>query len=159
METLVQNYARGYERLSAALEGVSEELLNFKPGENKWSIKEVVIHVCDAEMLAVDRMKRIISENHPLFFKFDPDGWASRLNYSALDMNFYLNLFKMIRESMVPILQQLKEDDWKRTGVHNIAGKLSLRDVVETFVEHVNTHVRQIERNKRTFHERTEGKR
>lgn len=151
MEALVQSYARGLDLLKAALDGVSEDQLLFKPAENKWSIKEVVIHVCDAEMVATDRMKRIISEENPLLFKFDPDAWASRQNYQALDMQAYLAMFGALRSSMTAILSGLSDEDWQRTGVHNLAGKQTLQDVVQMFIGHVDRHIQQIERNKQVF--------
>lgn len=151
MEALVQNYSKGLVLLKAALDGVGEEELLFKPAENKWSIKEVVIHVCDAEMVAIDRMKRIISEDNPLLFKFDPDAWASRLNYQSLDMQSYLTMFGALRSSMSVVLSGLSDEDWQRTGVHNIAGKQTLQDVVSMFVGHVDRHIQQIERNKQAF--------
>ncbi|MCZ8515867.1 DinB family protein [Paenibacillus filicis] len=153
MEDLVQSYAEGFNRLSVAIEGLSEELLLYKPAENRWCIKKVVIHLCDAEMIALDRMKRIIAEPNPLFFKFDPDAWALRLQYSSLDMSVFLSLFAALRASMVPILRGLSEEDWARTGVHNQNGKLTLQELVAMFVHHLDRHIQQIERNKKAFAE------
>lgn len=151
MEQLIQHYASGYERLTAALEGVSEPLLTYKPGPGKWSIKEVAVHVADAEMVAIHRMKKVIAEENPLLFKFDPDAWASRLDYASLDMNVYLELFRSLRAGMVPVLKGLKPEDWERTGIHNVAGKQTLRDIVQMFADHVDRHVAQIERNKQAY--------
>jgi hypothetical protein len=154
MEELIRHYGEGYTRLSAALEGVGEELLNFKPAPDKWSIREVVVHLCDAEINAIYRMKKVISEDNPLLFKFDPDAWAVRLNYEGMDLNLSLQLFQVLRLSMIPVLKQLKEEDWSRTGVHNVTGKLTLKDLVQQFSGHVDRHVQQIERNKQAFQAR-----
>ncbi|MED4602386.1 DinB family protein [Paenibacillus validus] len=151
METLVQSYAEGYNKLVQAIEGVTDEELLFKPAPEKWSIKEVVIHVCDAEMVGVDRMKRTLSEPNPLLFKFDPDAWASRMDYQSLDMQLYLTLFQALRASMVSVLTALKPEDWERTAVHNVTGKHTLEDIVRMFDRHVDTHIRQIERNKQAY--------
>ncbi|TBL80240.1 DinB family protein [Paenibacillus thalictri] len=151
MQQIVESYAKGYELLTAALEGASAELMNFKPGPEKWSIKEVIVHVCDAEMVAIYRMKKVISEENPLLFKFDPDAWASRQDYVSLDHEAYLQLFRSLRASMVPVLSALKPEDWERTGVHNVTGKQTLHDIVKMFVGHVDRHIAQIERNKKAF--------
>ncbi|TVY10121.1 methyltransferase domain-containing protein [Paenibacillus cremeus] len=148
---LIQKYADGYNLLVAALDGVSEEQLLFKPGEKKWSIKEVVIHLCDAELVALDRMKRVISENQPFYFKFDPDAWANRLDYHSLDMQTFLYLFRALRVSMASILENMPDDAWQRSGVHNVTGKQTLQDLVQMFLGHVDRHIQQIERNKRDF--------
>jgi hypothetical protein len=151
MNELIQAYAKGYDKLVEALEGVSEQLLMFKPAPDKWSIKEVIIHVSDAEMVAIYRMKKIISEENPLYFKFDPDAWAIQMNYQALDMQPYLEMFKSQRSAMCTILRGLNESDWSRTGVHNVTGKQTLQDVVQMFIGHVDRHIKQMERNKQAF--------
>lgn len=151
MEALIQSYAEGYNKLVQAIEGVTEQELLFKPAPEKWSIKEVVIHVCDAEMVAVDRMKRAISEPNPLVFKFDPDAWAARMDYQSLDMQLHLTLFQALRASMASILAALQPEDWARTAVHNVAGKQTLEDIVRMFDRHVDIHIRQIERNKQAY--------
>jgi hypothetical protein len=151
MEELVQSYADGYNRFELAVEGISEDLLNYKPSPDKWSIKEVIIHVCDAEMVAIHRMKKVISEENPLLLKFDPDAWASRLGYADLDHGAYLLLFKALRQSMAAVLQNLQPSDWERTGIHNVAGKQTLHDIVAMFDKHVDRHIAQINRNKAAF--------
>jgi hypothetical protein len=151
MNELIQNYAKGHSLLLDALVGVSDAELNFKPAPEKWSIKEVVIHVSDAEMNAVLRMKKIIAEDNPLLLKFDPDHWSGNLHYEALDMQLHLDIFKGLRSSMVSILNQLQDAEWERTGIHNAVGKQTLRDIVVMFTGHVERHIRQIDRNKAAY--------
>ena len=151
MKYLVQSYAVGHSLLLEALAGLSEEELNFKPAPEKWSIKEVIIHVSDGELVAVDRMKRVIAEDNPLFFKFDPDLWSGRLHYGALDMQMHLDIFKGLRLSMVSVLNEIQTAEWDRAGVHNIAGKQTLRDIVVMFTGHIDRHILQINRNKQAY--------
>lgn len=153
MEELAR-YERGFALLTEAIAGVSEELLHYKPSEQAWSIKEIVIHVCDTEIVAHHRMKQVIAESDPALIAFDQDLWTSRLRYEQLDMKLHLELFRLLRESMMPILQSMKDEDWTRSGIHSEAGKLTLRDLLVHFANHVETHVNQIERNKRSFADR-----
>ncbi|MCC2687134.1 MAG: hypothetical protein K0R75_4033, partial [Paenibacillaceae bacterium] len=64
---------------------------------------------------------------------------------------FYLQLFGTIRSGMAEVLNNLPEEAWARTGIHNVAGKITLQDIVESYIGHVNDHVQQIERNKAAF--------
>lgn len=151
MRQLIEEYAKGYEALARAIDGVTEELLHFKPTADKWSIKEIVIHIGDSEMAAVQRMKKVIAEDNPLLMYMDQDLWVARLDYQALNHEDYVMLFKLMRASMTPILQALKPEDWDRTGVHNVAGKQTLREIVRMYTDHIYAHVAQIERNKQAF--------
>jgi hypothetical protein len=151
MEELLQRYLGGYEKIRKALEGVEEELLRFKPAPNAWSIHEIVVHLCDADLVAAHRMKAVISETNPLLTAFDQDSWTSRMHYSELDLKTHLELFRLLRISMASVLQKLAPEEWQRTGIHNVAGKITLQDIVESYVEHVEGHLRQMERNKAAY--------
>jgi len=154
MNALIDEYEKGYERVREATQGLSEQLLNYRPSEGAWNIREIVVHLCDAELVGIHRMKAVIAEQNPLMIAFDQDLWTSRLKYATLDHEFYLQLFRMLRESMAAVLRSLAPDDWNRSGIHNVAGKLTLKDIVENYIEHVNAHLKQIERNKKAFAER-----
>jgi len=96
-------------------------------------------------------MKRVISEDNPPLLKFDPDAWALRLDYRSLDMYTYLFLFRALRASMTPILENIADDVWQRTGMHNTAGEQTLEDILRMFVQHIDRHIQQIERNKQAY--------
>lgn len=151
MQRLIGEYAEGYRLLAEAIAGMSEEMLRFKPSPNEWSIKEIVIHAADAELVGVHRMKKILAEEHPLLLAFDQDVWTDRLQYSELDHRLYMELFRLLRDGMARILQQLKAEDFARTGVHNVAGKITLEDLLRSYIGHVQTHLRQIERVKAAY--------
>lgn len=146
MNELVKKYAEGYEQVARAIGNLTEEELQFKPGEKQWSIKEIIIHLADAEVVGVHRMKAVLSEHLPLLTHFDQDLWADRQDYRNLDHRPYLELFRLLRESMAALLNRIADEDWERAGIHTAAGKLTLRDLVQRYVKHVEDHLRQIER-------------
>lgn len=151
MKQWIADYADGYLLLNEVLKGIDEEELNFKPDEKSWSIKEVILHICDTEIVAVHRIKQVISEDEPLLTAFNQDLWANRLQYTTLNPKLNLELFGLLRESMLPIFEELSEEDWKRTGTHNEVGVLSLSDLVRKFVQHVQDHLHQIDRIKQIY--------
>jgi uncharacterized damage-inducible protein DinB len=148
MEQTITAYANGASLLKAAIEGLTDEQLNKREKENGWSIKEVVIHLCDAEIVLTHRVKQVISEEIPLMIGFDQDLWAVRQNYAKRDLALNLEIYRLLRESLVPIFKDLQETDWSRTGVHNQAGKLTLSDLAVKLVSHTATHLKQIQRIK-----------
>ena len=151
MEQLIADYARGYDAIVRAIEGLDEEALSFKPSPRAWSIKEIVIHLADTEVVVIHRMKSVIAENKPPLPAFDQDAWADRLHYREQDYRQHLALFKLLRESFVPVLSRLKAEDWERTGVHSEKGEVTLKELLRSYTEHVFVHIRQIERNKAAY--------
>lgn len=147
-EKLLDAYKHGYVQLTDELEGLTDEQCNFKPSSDSWSIKEIVIHVTDAELVHIHRMKAVISEDNPLLTAFDQDAWSKQLQYSALNHHTYLSLFKVLRESFVPVLQNLNLEQFNRVGTHNTAGPLTLEQILVHTIEHVTDHIQQIKRVK-----------
>ncbi len=151
MKPLVAAYAEGYQRIAAAVEGLSDELLSFRPAPGSWSIREIVVHLTDAEIVGIHRMKKVLSERNPLLTAFDQDAWANSLAYAEQDWRQHLALFKLLRESFLPVLNSLTDEQFARTGVHNEAGKLTLENLLQNYVNHVNDHLKQIERVKDAY--------
>ncbi|MCQ6282841.1 DinB family protein [Bacillus sp. EB600] len=65
MEQLIEQYKQGYSKIRKELEGLTEEQLLFKPPEKSWSIREIIIHVSDAEPVHIHRLKAVLSEDNP----------------------------------------------------------------------------------------------
>lgn len=155
MEQRIVQYAQGWEKIMAALKGLSEEQLAYRPDSRSWSIREIAVHLADTEIVALDRMKRIIAESEPQLRAFDQDAWSSRLHYEDADLHVHLSLFKLLRESFVPTLRRLSPEDWQRAGIHNEAGRVTLQDMLNMFVDHVDRHLGQIERVKAAYASQT----
>lgn len=148
MDKLIQEYAEGYSHLRQAVEQISSEELAFKPAPGKWSIHEILIHLADAEIIGLQRMKKVLAENEPMLTVYDQDAWANRLGYADQDAEKHLQLFRLLRESFLPTLRRLSEEEWDRCGIHEEAGLLTMRQLLERYVNHVRDHLKQIERVK-----------
>ena len=47
------------------------------------SIRQVVCHVTDFEIVSADRVKRVLAEDNPTMFGGDPDAFAAALAYGV----------------------------------------------------------------------------
>ena len=62
---IIESFAAGAETLRRAVDGLTQDDLLARPGPGDWSIQELVIHVADSDDIAIDRMKRILTEDNP----------------------------------------------------------------------------------------------
>lgn len=145
----LEAFQSGYAQIRDEVDGLTEEQMNYKPANGGWSIHEIIIHVVDAELVHIHRMKSVIAEETPLLTAFDQDKWSERLNYAGLDYNLYLLLFRTLRESFIPILKNLSAQDYQRMGRHNTAGEMTLEEILEHTIDHVADHIHQIRRVKK----------
>ena len=151
MESLIEEYGNGYKILREAIEGLSEEELRFKPALDKWSIHQILSHLSDSEMVATQRLKKVLSEEEPLLMSIDQDAWANALGYEQLDREQYLLLFQLLRSSMLPILAQLTSEQFERVGKYADAGRFTFKELLEYRVQHVRGHLAQIEQVKKVY--------
>ncbi len=80
-EALIEQYARGPERIREALARVPKAALSWRPAAGKWSVHEVVVHCADSETNAALRIRYLIAEKEPLIVGYDQDAWARVFDY------------------------------------------------------------------------------
>jgi hypothetical protein len=143
---LVDRFRHGSSVLAAALEGVSEAESNFSPAPGKWTIREIMRHLFDTEVVAAMRLRQMIAENKPTLAVFDQDVWAKEFGYGKYDPFESLAQFRNLRESNAALIAGLTPQGLDREGIHAERGILTVRDWVERFTAHVDSHARQIKK-------------
>jgi uncharacterized damage-inducible protein DinB len=139
---LIDQYAAGGGKLRPAIAGLSQQDLLARPGPGAWSIHELVIHVVDSDFVGADRMKRVIAESNPPLIGFDENLWIEHLSPQEQSLEDALTMFEAGRRQMTRILRQLPAAAFARTGQHSERGPLTLENLVQTFVTHVDHHLR-----------------
>ncbi len=134
----------GPELLSESLAGVSDAETQRVPAPGKWTIRQIVRHVADTEIVVAMRLRQIIAEDSPTLIPFDQDAWADNLSYASAPVADSLAFFRTLREDTASLLGTLPEAAFHRTGVHPDRGTKSLLDWVEIFAIHIRTHAGQI---------------
>jgi hypothetical protein len=82
LPALLERYRRGPEVLAVVLTGVFGEEEDFLPAPGKWSIRQIVAHLADAELVAAHRFRQVIAEDNPMLVAFDQDAWTRNLDYA-----------------------------------------------------------------------------
>jgi hypothetical protein len=139
---LVERFAAGAGVLGTAIEGLSAAEINARPVPGKWSLRQLVLHVLDSDLIATHRMKRIIAEDTPLLISDDETPFAEKLYGERLDVPLACELFRLNRLQMAEILRETPEPAFARTGVHSQRGKVTLREQVELYIGHLDHHMK-----------------
>jgi hypothetical protein len=137
-------FRRGPQILDAAIEGVSKEESMFAPFPGKWTIREIVRHLADTELVVGMRLRQMIAEDRPLMALFDQDLWADRLHYNQCDPHESATLFRVMRDDISKILDVLPAEAFTRVGLHPERGAGTLGEWVTRFGAHVEKHAGQI---------------
>ena len=140
--TMIDEYLRGAARPAAAINDLTPTDLDAFPIANTWSIRQIVLHLMDSDLIASDRMKRVIAEDNPVLIGFDESAFARNLFYGQLDVMMAADIFQKNRLLTARILQALPDEAFRRAGTHNQRGRVTLEQLVQGMVEHLEHHLK-----------------
>jgi uncharacterized damage-inducible protein DinB len=118
--------------------------LDRAPVPGKWSIRQVLIHLADCELVFAFRLRQATAAQHHTIQPFDQDRWAE--HYDAYDALTALETFTAARRWNILFLSSLSQDDFAKSVTHPERGTMTLQTIVETMAGHDINHRKQIER-------------
>jgi uncharacterized damage-inducible protein DinB len=101
---LLEAYLAGLAELRADVSGLSREQLVARPVPVRWSVLEVVCHLADTDANIAHRLKRVLSEERPVFERVKPDLMLAALGYHDRDVEEELAYFDLGRLQIARIL-------------------------------------------------------
>ncbi len=144
IEELLERFRRGSELLAASTTGAAGPELDFKPAPNKWSVRQIVCHLADSEMVGAMRLRQTIAEDSPSIQWFDEKAWAEKLDYSKRKLSQAVETFRRVRSENYELLKDQPADAWSRTAIHTRDGATTLLDLLRTYAHHAENHVVQL---------------
>jgi len=141
-EELIEQYARGGEKLRLAVRGLSSEELKEFPVPGTWSIQQIIIHLMDSELISADRMKRIIAEDNPTLIGYDETKFSKNLHYHDQSAADAITILDLNRKLFAQVLRRLPAETFNRTGMHSERGKISLGEYLQSVVNHLEHHLK-----------------
>jgi len=112
----------------------------------KWSIRDVIQHLADSELVGGLRLRMVLAHERPSLTGYDQDLWASRLRYCDVDVSDALEQFTVVRRANMRIWEHLSPADLARVGMHSERGEESLELMRRLYAGHDLLHLRQLER-------------
>jgi uncharacterized damage-inducible protein DinB len=142
-EDPVVSLASTPERIDALVRGWSPEQWEqpWQPG--KWTARQILIHLAQAEMVFSNRLRFALAEPGYVLQPFDQDRWmAVEPLHSAMDA---LNGYLALRRLTLPIAQALTSEQRARKFVHPEKGDIDVEWVLRFFAGHERHHLPQLE--------------
>jgi uncharacterized damage-inducible protein DinB len=138
---LIESYAAGGETLRRSVQGLTRDELLARPGPGDWSIQDLVIHLADSDAIAIDRMKRILSEDNPPLLYADETAYVDRLFPEVQSLEDALTLFDVGRRQWSRVLRKLPDDAFTLQGTHNRSGIVTVGGMVKGSSKHLDHHL------------------
>lgn len=102
--------------LDALLRAVPEEQGGHRYGDGKWTVREVVGHMIDAERIFAYRLLRIGRGDKTPLPGFEESAYVVSSGSDARMMAALVHELELVRASTVALLESLPADAWTRLG-------------------------------------------
>jgi hypothetical protein len=132
--------------LRKAVSGLTleQEATPERPG--KWSVRQVVQHLADSDLVGGFRFRMVLAHEAPELPGYDQDLWAERLAYQDTDLAASLQDFSILREMNLRLLRRATPEDLQRVMRHAERGDEPLGYMIKLYAGHDLVHLRQVAR-------------
>jgi uncharacterized damage-inducible protein DinB len=130
--------------IAALIKGVTDAKLAQRPRSDKWAVTEIIAHLAEDELVTSWRYRQMIENSGCALPSFDQDQWARLGDYRSWKAADALDMFRLLREANLRMLERLSNNEWERFGVHAERGRISVRDLARHMAGHDMNHVDQI---------------
>jgi hypothetical protein len=119
-------------------------LLRRSYGPGKWTLRQILAHLADSEVVSQTRTRFILSEPGVSIVPFDQDKWTRTLLYDQRSIPLMRRLFITTRESLIELVDLLPEALFGREGRHPEHPSCRAWDVVTRTATHTMHHYGQL---------------
>jgi DinB superfamily len=131
--------------LRGLLAGVTEEESAWKPGTDRWSIAEVLAHLCHVEEHVFSvRIPKMLAGNGCVLDGYDPNTHASSGAYRGCTAADALDELQWRRTENLSLIESAPAGALEHTAVHRVLGQITLLQHMNEWAIHDLGHVKQI---------------
>jgi hypothetical protein len=140
---LYDAFARGPARLREAVSGLDLGSISSR-GSEPWSIRDIIHHLTDAELVRATRIRFIVAEERPCLPAWDQEAWQRRLQYLWRSPEASLATFELVRHTTAELLGHADRTAWSRAGLVNGTDEVTVAELVQRGRDHVEEHAAQV---------------
>jgi hypothetical protein len=135
--------------IAAAVSGLSEKVLRYKPSPERWCVLEILGHLADVEIIYGYRLRQMLADTKPVIAPLDQNAWARNLNYLDSPAAELVAFYGLARHHNLRLLRSLKASDFSKSAFHpEMQREMAVADLVERMGGHGAAHLQQIEKLK-----------
>jgi len=126
--------------LVAFLQTIPEDEASKPQGEGKWSIKQVLGHLCDTERIMAYRMMRFARGDEKELHGFEQDDYVAAGDFNSRVRHDLMVEFKNIRGATIALVGSISPEDEVRMGVAS-GNPVSVRALAYIIAGHAQRHL------------------
>src|SRR5438105_4187933 len=136
---IVETARATFDETLVTLNAIDEERAKFAYAPGKWSIKNVVVHLADAERIFAYRALRIARKDATPLASFDENTYANESGADQRKFGDLVRELRAVRAATLELWQGFPEEAWPRIGTAN-HNPISVRALAYITVGHELHH-------------------
>jgi hypothetical protein len=147
MRHFADKYKEATDTFLSLINSLSSSDLDRSDSEG-WSPRQVIHHVADSEAQSYARLRRLIAEPGTTIQGYDDGRWADNeiLGYNNHSVESSIEVFKAVRQSSFELILRMDEGLLENQGNHTESGEYSVRDWMNSYINHPIDHANQIKK-------------
>ena len=125
------------------LVGISDDSASAEPAPGKWSVKQVLGHVCDAERVMSYRAMRFSRGDTTELPGFEQDDYVREADSNARSLDDLLDEFESVRKATLALFRSLPAGAESRRGTAN-KNPVTVRALAYIAAGHANHHYERL---------------
>ncbi|MFH4965576.1 DinB family protein [Gaetbulibacter sp. M235] len=140
---LIEGYYSGQQNALDFFKSLSNDKLEYRYEENKWTVKELFQHIIDTERIFMYRCLRIARHDRTPLSGFEQNDYIEPSQANKKTLEALLEEYQMVRQNSIILLKSLNENDLNFIG--NASGNnLSARAAAFIVLGHELWHMKII---------------
>ncbi|WP_422349849.1 DinB family protein [Flagellimonas sp.] len=120
---------------------LTEDQLNYRYAEGKWTIKEILVHLIDDERIFSYRALRYARNDSTPLHGFDQDAYASCSHANSRSLDDIFEEYETVRKATISLFRNLPEDSFLRGGAGiDYDGSIINKRTVRALAYHIAGH-------------------
>ncbi len=140
---LLKELIENAKSFSSFIKSLPEEKLNYRYAEGKWTIKEIIVHLADAERIFAYRALRFARKDKTPLAGFEENEYIPESNAANQSAEQLLEEFNAVRQASITLFKSFTHEMNLRTGTAN-GKEISVRALGFIMIGHVIHHQQTI---------------
>ncbi len=140
---LLDGFEIGFEQIISLISTLTIEKLAYRYAVGKWTIKDIIQHIIDAERIFSYRALRISRNDQTPLPGFEENDYVENTNANSRNIQDLLKEFKVVRESTSILFKSFTSEQLNRLGVAS-NHPISVRAIGFVIIGHQQHHFKII---------------
>jgi len=136
---LVEELEISVHRLIRFVQNIPMDKFDFRYAEGKWTIKDILQHLIDAERIFSYRALRFARNDHSPLASFDENRYVEIAHANKRNIQELLSEIAVVRQSTLSLFKSFSEEEFLRIGIAS-NNAMSVRALGFVIIGHQNHH-------------------